>query len=196
MAALTPSGCSLFAAALIATFWAGCDRKIDPANRSAAPLRLTMGFGLTTGQDAQTGIQQVARNLALEAPVTFGRDGRVQPWLLERLTVSPNRLVLNLTLKRNIKLHDGTPLDADILVTLLNQRLPAYLGAVFEDVASIEATSPYEVQIKLRRPSFIEEGLDFAVEKRGKLPIGTGAFYAVSNSGGQIEMQSFPGYHR
>ena len=120
----------------------------------------------------------------------------MQPWLLEHLAFSPDRLVLNLTLKRNIKLHDGTPLDANLLALLLNQRLPAYLGAVFEDVASIEASSEYEVRIKLRRPSFIEEGLDFAVEKSGKLPIGTGAFYAVSNSGGQIEMRAFPDYHR
>src|SRR5258708_1281154 len=69
---------------------------------------LTVGFGLTTGQTPQGGIQQVTRNVVLERLVNSARDGRPQAGLFERWSTSPDGLTWRFHLRPGVVFHDGT----------------------------------------------------------------------------------------
>src|SRR4051812_17625797 len=70
---------------------AGCGHAGPPA-RHVTDDTLRVGFGLTSGQSPEAGIQPVANNIALEGLIAYGRDGRPQPWLAEKWSSSPDGL--------------------------------------------------------------------------------------------------------
>src|SRR5207253_149922 len=70
---------------------AGCARV--PA-RQAPPAVLKIGVGTSTGLDRQYLARRVADNLAREALVRLGRNGRPEPWLAE--SWSTNGLMLRI----------------------------------------------------------------------------------------------------
>jgi len=142
---------------------AGCGRAGPPAGHVTDDT-LRVGFGLTSGQSPEAGIQQVANNIALEGLIAYGRDGRPQPWLAEKWSSSPDGLTWRIQLRRNVKFHNGTPLDAHVVKDILARQLPRQMGPAFDDIDRIETPSDYEVDVLLKRPTaFLSEALDVQV---------------------------------
>ena len=181
---------------------AGC----TPPNGSDAPQisTLRIGFGLAKGTTAESGIQQVARNLALEGLVTIGRDGRTVPNLADGWTPATDPLGLRIHLRESVTFHDGTPVNAQIIRTILEPQLAKVLGPASDDVADIRIRSDRDLELTLRRAStFPMERLDDAVIEKpvpavpGTTPvaIGTGPFAIVSQGGNEIEMRANASYY-
>lgn len=69
--------------------------------------------------------------------------------------LNPDELTWSLELRRGVRFHDGTPLDAeDVVASLLRARDDprSDFRSGLEGVASIEAASPHEVLLRTRRP--------------------------------------------
>jgi peptide/nickel transport system substrate-binding protein len=87
---------------------------------------------------------------------------------------------VTLRLRPHVTFHDGSPLDAAAVAKSLRDTLPKALGAVFEDIDSIAATSDAEVTIRFRRPSpfVLESFVDIPFQKPGSPGTSTGPFMA------------------
>jgi len=158
---------------------------------------LTIGFGLVAGTTPEIGIQQVARSLALEDLTSVSVDGTALAKLAESWSASADGLRLVVHLRPAATFHSGKPADAEAVRRVLQRQLPSRLGAAFEDVADIRATSDREIEITLRRrSSFVLDAFgDTAIrEAQGDLS-GTGPFYVTNNTGTEIEMRANERYY-
>jgi peptide/nickel transport system substrate-binding protein len=88
-------------------------------------------------------------------------DGSVVPGLASA-AATPDPLTLVLTIRSGVTFWDGQPLTADDVVYSLKRqmdtKLAGYYGQVFNRVASIDATGPLEVTIKLKQPDYFLQG--------------------------------------
>lgn len=166
---------ALFLAASIAQ----CNR-----SRPATPLEdttLRIGFPEVGSVDALNGTRQLFQILSREGLVRIGEDGRPVPSLADSWTIAPDGLSINVRLRRNVKFHDGSPVDAVTVVEALNRVLPEFMGPAFEDVEKIIPTSETAFDLRFRRRSpFLLEGLEAAIQKPGSTGAGTGPFVALT----------------
>jgi peptide/nickel transport system substrate-binding protein len=193
-----PSNVAVFLLALFLIEMAGCSRGDHSPSSHKPSGTLTVGFGLTTGQAPQGGIQQVIRNVAMERLVNFGRDGRPQPGLFERWSPSSDGLTWDFYLRPDVAFHDGTRLTAAIVRDLLEKQLPDYMGPAIKDVRAIRAVSETQLEFTLKeRSAFLIEGLEAPIELPGPSPIGTGAFLVTNAQGdrNQVELRANEHYY-
>jgi peptide/nickel transport system substrate-binding protein len=82
-------------------------------------------------------------------------DMKIEPGLAASYT-NPDPLTWVYNLREGVKFHDGTPMTADDAVASLKRHLDPELasawGTTFRNVASIDATGPLQVTIKLTKP--------------------------------------------
>jgi peptide/nickel transport system substrate-binding protein len=153
---------------------------------------LSIGYG----ENAEVGIQQAVRNIALEGLVRIDRDGRPKPWLAEQWSVSPDGLTWHIKLRPGATFHNAIPATASVVRDIMAKDLPGYLGPAFDDIREIRAVAPYELEVALkRRSTFLLEGLDMLVQQGREAPIGTGPFFVTSRTPRQVEMQASPSYY-
>src|SRR5690606_17013163 len=123
---------------------------------------------------------------------------------------TPTRLVM--TLREDVKFHDGTDFDAEAVKANLDRALTDPRSTAKGDLASVESVdviSTHVVAVNLNRPdsalpliladrpgmmasptAFAEEGRNF-----DRTPVGTGPFSFVSwNDGDAVEVARFDGY--
>src|SRR5258706_14490722 len=96
--------------AIVCTTGSCRGREAATVGPSSSVLRL--GFGQASSTDPFTGLAQLAQNLAVEALVRPGEDGRLQPWLAESWTTGSNVRSLNVRLRSGAKFPDGSPFAA------------------------------------------------------------------------------------
>src|SRR5579862_518562 len=87
--------------ALLLAASARCGRAGPSATqRTDAPLRI--------GVPEQTAVEQLVENLTNEGLVAMADDGRVRPWLAKELSIAPDGLSITITLRPNVRFHDGS----------------------------------------------------------------------------------------
>ena len=175
--------------------------------RLAARARVRMAFRLgplhcesdsdsPRVQSPEIGIQQTARNIALEGLVGVRRDGRAVPVLAESWSVSDDGLVWHLRLHPAAAFHSGKPANAQAIQQILQKQLPGALGPAIEDIADIRAVSDHDLEFLMRRRStFLLERLDLAIQEPGSDLSGTGPFLVVNSETNQVEMKANEAYY-
>jgi peptide/nickel transport system substrate-binding protein len=190
------SGCRQVLIALFLVSIAGCRQSDSAPKGSPAAATLNVGFGLTTGDSSEAGLQQAVRNIVLERLVNFSKDGRPQPNLIDQWSSSPDRLTWRLHVRSGVVFHDGTPLTSEAIRDTLIEQLPAYLGPAYADVREINVVNEGTLEVQLRQPtSFLVEGLEVPVERPGTWPIGTGPFSVVGKRDDVLELRRNDTYH-
>jgi len=86
---------------------------------------------------------------AFETPLWVDVRGRTHPHLVERWSIGPDRRSVSLVLRRNIRFHDGTLLNAHALQWNLHKQIEARRAP--DIVKSVEVRGPFEVVIHLER---------------------------------------------
>lgn len=180
-------------AALLLALAAGCSSQSATATIRQKPVTLTVAFGLSSGENPQSGARQAVVIVASESLVAFGRDGRAQPRLAESWSVSEDGKSLRIRLRAGATFHDGQPVTAAVVQDVLTKQLRARLGSGLDDIEDIRAISRLEFEILLkRRWNFILEALADAPidlgQLQGGIPNGTGPFKIVqlSERGGEM----------
>jgi ABC-type transport system substrate-binding protein len=120
--------------------------------------------------------------------------GKLIPNLVTQWESAPDATWFKLTLRSGVKFHDETPFDAQAVVShfkrLMDPKLRYRWAADLAPVASVEATGPMEVTIKMKAPAahfltVLADGSGMvvspaAVQKHGEAyrdnPVGTGPF--------------------
>ncbi|MFD4375628.1 ABC transporter substrate-binding protein [Streptomyces sp. NPDC058486] len=139
----------------------------------------------------------------------------LEPGLAEKAT-NPDPLTWVYDLRRGVRFHDGRTMTADdVVFSLGRQRDPANAAAWaqnFQNVASIRATGPLQVTVKLKKadsqfPQYMATAAGVVASKAGVLAAGadygtsgglacTGPFTLGDWQKGQsLELRRFDGYH-
>ena len=104
--------------------------------------------------------EYTADSLMCESLLRQAPDGSLQPGLATVSNPSPTTLVF--TLRPGVKFWDGHPVtSADVVYSLdraANPRLGGYYSVRLDRIASVTATSPAQVTIKLTQPDYWLEG--------------------------------------
>jgi peptide/nickel transport system substrate-binding protein len=107
------------------------------------------------GYPEYTAVSLMCESLLRQTP-----DGSLQPGLAT--VANPNPTTMVFTLRPGVKFWDGHPVTpADVIYSLdrnTNPKLGGFFPAVFSRVASITATGPAQVTIKLKQPDYWLEG--------------------------------------
>lgn len=162
------------------------------------------GGTLTVGLDAETNswlpgaasFAAAGYNVAYsiyDPLVLRAADGSYQPYLAESIEVNDDYTVWTVTLRDGVEFHDGTPLDADALLSNFTDHLMADDSEVSGDdqlgqVEELAVIDELTVEYRLVRPNAVfadilttDAGFPFsptaaAEDPNGSSPVGTGPF--------------------
>src|SRR5262245_47698000 len=97
---------------------ASCRGELRSQAISPPPI-LRIGAGPLSATNPGEGMREFSGLLSVEGLVRTGEDGRVQPWLAEKWTSESDGKVLRFHLRPGVKFHNGTPLNARLVASLL-----------------------------------------------------------------------------
>src|SRR5215471_7264944 len=104
--------------------------------------------------------EYTADSLMCESLLRQAPDGSLESGLA--ILANPNPTTMVFTLRPGVRFWDGHPVTpADVVYSLdrqMNPQLGGYNGPFFSRVASITATSPQQVTIKLKQPDYWLQG--------------------------------------
>ena len=180
----------------------GCSSGPSTAIPPPAPVTLTIGYPHITGVDPLHGLQQAARLISFEGLASLGRDGRPQPRLAERWSVSDDGLRWSVHLRPNAYFHDGTPVNSEAVRQSLERSLgnaDRDLSPGLADIIRIESRGPLDIILHLReRSTFALDDLTVSIVKINAegAQSGTGPFFVTGSSDNQITMNGMDRYYR
>jgi peptide/nickel transport system substrate-binding protein len=128
----------------------------------------------------------------LEALTAVAADGTWRPWLARTVTPNAEHTQWTFTLRPGITFHDGSPLDAAVVVANLEQVLASALtGQALSPITSVKPSDDMTVVIDCNSPFvslpyFMTSQVGFIVgrkqldAKNTQVPVGTGPFRYVS----------------
>ena len=140
--------------------------------------------------------------------VTMGPNRQLVPFLCDKVDIDPKKLTMTFKLKKGIKFHDGSELNADVAVWNFKLDLEAKKIRYGDLIKSIEINDPYTFTLHLAEyNNQMYFGYGFtamfskkAYETHGKEwcrlnPVGTGPFKFVEyKRDSHIKWERFPDY--
>lgn len=148
--------------------------------------------------------------LVYDRLVEMGADGVIYPHLLKSWEVSADGLTITFALRKGVKFHDGSELNAEVLKWFLQNLAKGKSKYMVAAVESIDIKDNFTVVLNLSRPdpnilynftsSFTGIPSKKAIEKYGdefgrKYVVGTGPFEFVSwKTGNEIVLKKNPNY--
>jgi len=174
--------CVAIGVALGALILSSCGRgSTTPHERAGAVLRVVVAqLSLT---NPNSGIRQLNQLMSVESLGRLSDDGRVEPQLADKWTLTDGGRTLRVTLKPNVKFHDGTAMTAAAVAEILPTALRGVAGPVLDDVDHIRAAGPDTIEIGFRRQSpLLLESLEVQVRKPGVAVVATGPFMTTEDS--------------
>jgi peptide/nickel transport system substrate-binding protein len=149
----------------------------------------------------ELGLGQLPAAFTLEGltQVNVSVDGRALPRLAKSWTWEENGLRLRLTLRPDVKFHDGTRLTSAIAANALKLAIarPANraLYPSLSDITAVQSDGNLDLVIDLSQPSaFLPEELDLPLEI-GRENAGTGAFRLVKGDSSGVLLERFDQYY-
>lgn len=179
----------------VAAWTPGC--RAATGDGDGAPI-VRIGFGI--GETLRKGGLAVWTDLLFaEALLNRSWDGRATGRLASSWQWEDEGRTLRLTLRPEVRLHDGTLLDVDIVVRSLRQRAlapPEERQFGFASVTDISSPDPSTVLVRLSQPDvfLLTEIVDSYVVHPDKPDVGTGPFQIISREPG-VELRRFSQYH-
>jgi peptide/nickel transport system substrate-binding protein len=146
--------------------------------------------------------------ICVDTLLRFDKQGKPVPWLATAWKYSSDSKFLLLTLRKDVKFHDGTDFNAAAVKTNLDLCLAAKRGEL-ASVSSVEVGDNYTVRLNLSSvdaylltnlgeivglmisPAALAKGADYCRTN----PVGTGPFKQVSyQSGVKVRFEKWSGY--
>ena len=142
------------------------------------------------------------------------KDGTFEPFLAEKWDVSPDGKSITFNLRKGVKFHDGSPLNAEAVAFTFKRfkatgtRSPIYTG--IQDIADVEVVDDLTVRFRFDRPSatfwttvsmpyaaiMSPSAVQAAGSDFGRKPVGTGPFKLEQWSpGASITLVRNPDYN-
>ena len=187
------------------------------APQSGGTYRSSMATDLTNVDLHKTPaeIDNAVLGMTVYEPLfTFDGKFNVQPFLCESYKYSQDGLSLTLTLRKGVKFHNGSELQAEdakfCLDRVRDPKLPGAHRNTLANVKEVKVTGPYQVQILMNKPipnilQILATGVGMigmmpkkvveANDNKVVKPIGTGPYEFVSwERDSKVTLKRFAGY--
>jgi len=166
----------------IATLLGSC--RSDPGDRpETSSTVLRVGVGQLSATSQQNGLRQLAQIIAVEGLGRLTPEGKVEPWIADKWHLANGGRSVVVTLKSGVKFHDGSPVMAQEVASLIPPMLRSTLGSLAEDVDAIRAVDANAIEVAFRRPSpMLMESLEVQIRKAGPAIVATGPYAVAPNS--------------
>ena len=167
---------------------------------SILPVFLVAGVGFVLARFLRIGAVPLS-TITFNALAPFA-DGEFQPGLAEDWSISDDGLTVTLTLVAGAAFHDGVPLNAEIVKTLLDDaRLDPRRrqdNPALADIDAIDTVGRNIVRLHYRRGTYLRlEGLSERVERQvDGTPVGTGPFSLQDQTRDAMTLTASPEYRR
>ena len=167
-------------------------------------MPVSMGYPATSSSNADL----ESMPICMDTLISFDENGKPQPWLATSWKYSSDLKSLTLTLRRDVKFHDGTDFNAAVVKANLDLCKAAKRGEL-ASVSSVEVTDNYTVRLNLSKmdaflipnlgefagvmvsSAALAKGADWCRTN----PVGTGPFKLVSyQSGVSVKFEKWGGY--
>jgi len=177
----------------------GCQR----VKNESGPVTLKIGIGIPTQGSQTSGARSLISQLRSEPWLTTRADGRQSDRIVSAWAWDDSHTTLRLTLRKDVRFHDGTLLTPQIAADLLRQTA-ANAASIFAislaSVASVEVSGPDSVELHLsERNQFVVPDLAL-VSVRRQLASGedvaTGPFQVLKQENQSAVLTAFPQYYR
>src|SRR2546426_8773671 len=97
----------------------GSCRKLPPLRSDASSGSLRVGTAQLSASNPIAGLRQLSQLLTVEGLVRVGENGRLEPVLAEKWSLANGGRSFLLTLRPNVRFHDGSVLDSNAVVRVL-----------------------------------------------------------------------------
>jgi peptide/nickel transport system substrate-binding protein len=117
---------------------------VSTAAKSGGTLRLVASWspGTATGWPPEIfGNESTTMQFGMEALLVGDANGNMKPWLAESFKVADDLMSINFTLRKDVKFHDGTPLNAQAAKWNLDQIIKAGKEQYWKSVDIIDEFS-------------------------------------------------------
>jgi peptide/nickel transport system substrate-binding protein len=160
---------------------------------------LTIGFPEGEIASAETGLGQLITGFTLEGLTQVNVDGRAVPRLAQSWKWENNGLALRLTLRPDVKFHNGTALTATAAAEALSAAIarPANraLYPFLADIVGVRADSDVDLVLDLsERSAFLPEDLELPLGL-GTPNVGTGPFRLAKRDADGVVLERFEDYY-
>jgi peptide/nickel transport system substrate-binding protein len=181
------------ATCVVLTAIESCGGGDKPYRSDPSSAVLRVGVAQLSPTNPMFGLRQLAGLLSTESLARTGIDGRMQPWLAESWLSGRDGRSLTIKLRKNVRFHDGSALNADAVATILPESLRAIMGPAYSDVDYVRAAGTDSVELGFKEPSpFLLEALEAPIRKPGQPLVGTGPFLVPRDA---TELQANPDYY-
>ena len=156
--------------------------------------------------------EQIIHYQIHEGLVREEQDGSLVPAIAEKWEFSDDAMELKITLRKEVKFHNGDTVSADDVVYSLNRSIQSpFTTKVTSSMEKAEKKDEGTVLLKLKHPyapiigclasSFLsivpKKVVEADPEAFGRNPVGAGAYMLKEMKNGEkIVMEAFPGYYR
>jgi peptide/nickel transport system substrate-binding protein len=162
---------------MVALVSAGCRTRSSAAARPpTAVLRVGVSYGNASMTSPIQGTSQIIQNATTEGLARVMPDGRMEPQLAEKWSASADGRSLRIDLKRGLRFSDGSPVDANVLATILPGLVRDFMGPAVTEGVRTRILNPNALEVDFPYPSLMWiEALEAAIRKPGTA-IATGPF--------------------
>jgi peptide/nickel transport system substrate-binding protein len=181
-------------------------RSTTSTDLPGGPIHLTVGYPDPRLYAADAGIAVMVSQLEDERLMRLTLDGRFSSALAERWEQSPDGLTWRIYLRRDLRFHNGAPLDAAAVATSVRATMGAGARPGLRNVLSVEAPDPLQIIIHLSRPSrFVLDALSAVTIRTTEATqgttgpakvVGAGPFRIEGQTKDSATLSAFPGYFR
>jgi len=185
----------------------GCSQSEGRPSTTDAPANPSLlRIGVPT--PSPNAVNNLVDNLTADSYIGIAVNGRLTERVITSWQWLPDMSAITVTLRPNLKFHDGTPVDLaifkDALTASLKADQQAGTNVTFKSVTGVElvkkedgTTEPDKLRITLSRPEafFLEDLANRSLRKPGADQIGTGPYQLVS-SDGKVKLKAFKDYYR
>ena len=134
----------------------GSCRKLPPLRSDASSGSLRVGTAQLSASNPIAGLRQLSQLLTVEGLVRVGENGRLEPVLAEKWSLANGGRSFLLTLRPNVRFHDGSVLDSNAVVrsggfhsvrlpVSPSQRLPEISDRALESLREVGRRLPSEL---------------------------------------------------
>ena len=163
---------------------------------ATAPQELAIGYV------AAGNLEELRRTLTTEPLVYLRSDGEYQPGLADDWSISDDGLTVTLTLASGAVFHDGVPLSAKIVKTLLDSaradERQLQNNPPLADIASVDVVGDQVVRLHYKEGTYLRlDGLSLRVEREvDGTSVGTGPFVLQEQTRDAMTLVASEAYRR
>jgi peptide/nickel transport system substrate-binding protein len=159
---------------------------------------MRIGLGVPKKGTRSSGLSSVVGQLISEPWLTNRADGKQAERMLTDWSIDASGTKLRLTVRPNVRFHDGTEWTAELAAEALRKNIADDEALSLTSIKAIKVLDARSLEVELKAPNaFLISDLSLiTIGKPGTRNIGAGPFRVLSQDSQKAVLAAFPQYYR